>query len=145
MDIIGLLLLIEQLFMTDDTNYSFKSVYISGIFILIYALFIFINNNAKLKIPLVLLLTFSASIIECTMNMDSTGIGTTNRTSYLLDYDAVKTVTKTVRITMIHFTVWINYLVRVPRMTVHGTITGLYRHFHQHVMPECPSFMDILD
>ncbi len=93
---IGLLLLIEQLFMTDDTNYSFKSVYISGIFILIYALFIFINNNTKLKIPLVLLLTFSASIIECTMNMDSTGIGTTNRTSYLLDYDAVKTVTKTV-------------------------------------------------
>ena len=29
--------------------------------------------------------------------MDSTGIGTTNRTSYLLDYDAVKSVTQTVR------------------------------------------------
>ena len=63
---------------------------------MLYALLIFINNNAKLKIPLVLLLTFSVSIIECTLNMDSTGIGTTSRTSYLLDYDAVKTVTKTV-------------------------------------------------
>ena len=29
--------------------------------------------------------------------MDSTGIGTTNRTSYLLDYDAIKSVTQTVR------------------------------------------------
>lgn len=93
---IGLLLLIEQLFMNDDTGYSFTSVYISGLFILIYALFIFINNNAKLRIPLILMLTYSASIIECTMNMDATGIGTTSRTSYLLDYDAVKTVTQTV-------------------------------------------------
>ena len=93
---IGLLVLFEQLFMAEGSSYSFKIAYVSGIFILLYALLIFINNNAKLKIPLVLLLTFSVSIIECTLNMDSTGIGTTSRTSYLLDYDAVKTVTKTV-------------------------------------------------
>ena len=93
---IGLLVLFEQLFMAEGSTYSFKIAYVSGIFILLYALLIFINNNAKLKIPLVLLLTFSVSIIECTLNMDSTGIGTTSRTSYLLDYDAVKTVTKTV-------------------------------------------------
>lgn len=93
---IGLLVLFEQLFMADGSTYSFKIAYVSGIFILLYALLMFINNNAKLKIPLVLLLTFSVSIIECTLNMDSTGIGTTSRTSYLLDYDAVKTVTKTV-------------------------------------------------
>ena len=93
---IGLLVLFEQLFMADGSTYSFKIAYVSGIFILLYALLMFINNNAKLKIPLVLLLTFSVSIIECTLNMDSTGIGTTSRTSYLLDYDAVKTITKTV-------------------------------------------------
>ena len=93
---IGLLVLFEQLFMAEGSTYSFKIAYVSGIFILLYALLIFINNNAKLKIPLVLLLTFSVSIIECTLNMDSTGIGTTSRTSYLLDYDAVKTDTKTV-------------------------------------------------
>lgn len=92
---VGLLVLIEQLFTTDNT-YSFTAVYTSGIFILIYALFMFINNNARLRIPLILILTFSVSVIECTMNMDSTGIGTTSRTSYLLDYDAVKTVTDTV-------------------------------------------------
>ena len=72
--------------MAEGSTYSFKIAYVSGIFILLYALLIFINNNAKLKIPLVLLLTFSVSIIECTLNMDSTGIGTTSRTSYLLDY-----------------------------------------------------------
>lgn len=54
----------------------------------------FIHNNARLKIPVVLMLAFSVSIIECTLNMDAIGIGTTSRTSYLLDYDAVKTVTK---------------------------------------------------
>ena len=63
---IGLLVLFEQLFMAEGSTYSFKIAYVSGIFILLYALLIFINNNAKLKIPLVLLLTFSVSIIECT-------------------------------------------------------------------------------
>lgn len=81
-------------FINSETEYSFKSIYISGIFILIYGLLMFIHNNARLKIPVVLMLAFSVSIIECTLNMDATGIGTTSRTSYLLDYDAVKTVTK---------------------------------------------------
>lgn len=93
---IGLLLIMEELFINSETEYSFKSIYISGIFILIYGLLMFIHNNARLKIPVVLMLAFSVSIIECTLNMDATGIGTTSRTSYLLDYDAVKTVTKTV-------------------------------------------------
>ena len=93
---IGLLLIMEELFINSETEYSFKSIYISGIFILIYGLLMFIHNNARLKIPVVLMLAFSVSIIECTLNMDATGIGTTSRTSYLLDYDAVKTVTKPV-------------------------------------------------
>lgn len=93
---IGFLLIVEQFF-TQEGQFDFKVVYISGIFILLYALFMYIHNNSKLKVPVVLFLTFSCAIIECTMNMDSTGIGTTNRTSYLLDYDAVETVVDTVK------------------------------------------------
>jgi len=47
----------EELFINSETEYSFKSVYISGIFILIYGLLMFIHNNAKFKIPVVLMLT----------------------------------------------------------------------------------------
>lgn len=100
----------------------------------------FIHNNARLKIPVVLMLAFSVSIIECTLNMDATGIGTTSRTSYLLDYDAVKTVTKPYLI-MTHPSIeWISFLVRVLRMMVHGIITELFQHFHQHAMQGCQSF-----
>lgn len=141
---IGLLVLFEQLFMAEGSTYSFKIAYVSGIFILLYALLIFINNNAKLKIPLVLLLTFSVSIIECTLNMDSTGIGTTSRTSYLLDYDAVKTVTKTVADNDDSFTVWTSFLVQEPKMMVHGIITKLYPHFLLHVMQVCQNYSIIL-
>ena len=50
---IGLLVLFEQLFMAEGSSYSFKIAYVSGIFISVYMLcLIFINNNAKLKIPL---------------------------------------------------------------------------------------------
>ena len=38
---IGLLLIMEELFINSETEYSFKSVYISGIFILIYGLLMF--------------------------------------------------------------------------------------------------------
>lgn len=137
---IGLLLIMEELFINSETEYSFKSIYISGIFILIYGLLMFIHNNARLKIPVVLMLAFSVSIIECTLNMDATGIGTTSRTSYLLDYDAVKTVTKTVSDNDTSFYRMDKLLVRVLRMMVHGIITELFQHFHQHAMQGCQSF-----
>lgn len=91
----GLLILIEQTFAIDDT-YNFKTVYISALFIIIYALFMLIHIKTNWKIPVMLFCAFSAVIIECTMNMESTGLGTTSRTSYLLDYNAVETVTDTV-------------------------------------------------
>lgn len=141
---IGLLVLFEQLFMAEGSSYSFKIAYVSGIFILLYALLIFINNNAKLKIPLVLLLTFSVSIIECTLNMDSTGIGTTSRTSYLLDYDAVKTVTKTVADNDDSFYRMDKLFGARTKMMVHGIITKLYPHFLLHVMQVCQNYSIIL-
>ena len=92
---IGIMLFIEQVFAVDET-YDFTIVYLSGAFILIYALLMVIHIKHDFRVPVVLFITFSLCIIECTINMDSTGIGTTSRTSYLLDYDAVKTVTSTV-------------------------------------------------
>lgn len=92
---IGFLLIAEQIFTTDGT-YDFKIIYISGAFILIYALIIYLHKNTNWKIPVLLFLAFSCCIVECTMNMDATGLGTTSRSGYLLDYDAVKTVTDTV-------------------------------------------------
>lgn len=92
---VGLLFVIEQMFTTDST-YDAKSVYISGAFILAYALLIQLHRRTSFKIPVILFAAFAVSIIECTMNMESTGLGTTNRTAYLLDYDAVETVTDTI-------------------------------------------------
>ena len=81
---------------TTDSTYDAKSVYISGAFILAYALLIQLHRRTSFKIPVILFAAFAVSIIECTMNMESTGLGTTNRTAYLLDYDAVETVTDTI-------------------------------------------------
>jgi uncharacterized membrane protein YfhO len=92
---IGILLFIEQVFTVDET-YDFTIVYISGAFILVYALIMLIHLKHEFKVPVIIFIAFSLCIIECTINMDSTGIGTTSRSSYLLDYDAVKTVTQTV-------------------------------------------------
>lgn len=92
---IGILLFIEQVFTVDET-YDFTIVYISGAFILVYALIMLIHLKHEFKVPVIIFIAFSLCIIECTINMDSTGIGTTSRSSYLLDYDAVKMVTQTV-------------------------------------------------
>lgn len=92
---IGILLFIEQVFTVDET-YDFTIVYIRGAFILVYALIMLIHLKHEFKVPVIIFIAFSLCIIECTINMDSTGIGTTSRSSYLLDYDAVKTVTQTV-------------------------------------------------
>ncbi len=89
------LLLVEQIFTVDKT-YDFKIVYISGGFILFYALLLYLHKKTHWRIPVLLFFVFSACMIECSLNMNSTGIGTTGRTGYLLDYDAVATVTDTV-------------------------------------------------
>ena len=80
-----------------DETYDFKAIYLSGAFILVYAGLMIVYNKTNWKLPVTVFLAFIVCIIECTINMDSTGIGTTNRTSYLLDYDAIKSVTQTVR------------------------------------------------
>lgn len=90
------LLVVEQIFAVDGT-YDFKIVYLSGLFIIIYSILMFIHLNTNWKVPVVLFLTLLVTLTECTLNMEETGIGTTSRSAYLLDYDAVKTVTNTVK------------------------------------------------
>ena len=89
---IGFLILVEQLFCQGD-DYDFKSVYISGIFILIYGLLIYLKRNTKQKSPILLIIMFATIIIEATINMDETGLGTTSLTSYQSDYEGVKNIT----------------------------------------------------
>ena len=89
------LVLAEQIFKDSDT-YDFKIFYISGAFILIYALLIYLKKTKNFKIPVIFFAVLCVSVVECTINMESTGLGTTSRTAYLLDYNAVKTVTSDV-------------------------------------------------
>lgn len=89
---IAFLFIAEQIFTTNDT-YDSKVIYISGAFILIYALLMQLHRRTNFKVPVILFAAFAVSIVECTMNMESTGLGTTNRTAYLLDYNAVEAVT----------------------------------------------------
>jgi uncharacterized membrane protein YfhO len=91
---LGLLVVIEQYLVTSG-DYDQKLVYISGAFILLYALLLYLYRKS-FHIPVLLFAVYAIGIIECTINMESTGLGTTSRTSYLLDYDAVETVLDTV-------------------------------------------------
>lgn len=92
---LGFLIVAEQLFSSSE-KYSFKIFYISGGFILLYSALAYINKRKSFKIPAVFFIAFAAAVAECTINMETTGIGVTGRTAYLLDYSAVKTVTDTV-------------------------------------------------
>jgi len=87
---IGFLLLAEQLYAGDA--YNFKLMYISGAFILIYMLLIYLHRANKLKKPILIFFVFSVAIIECTMNMEATGISTTIRSYYVNDNQAVNNV-----------------------------------------------------
>ena len=87
---IGFLLLAEQLYAGD--TYNFKIMYISGAFMLIYMLFIYLHRGNRLKKPILIFLVFTVAIIECTINMQATGLSTTIRTYYVNDNEAVNTV-----------------------------------------------------
>jgi len=87
---IGFLLLAEQLYAGD--TYNFKIMYISGAFILLYMLFIYLHRRNQLKKPILIFLVFTVAIIECTTNMETTGLSTTIRSYYINDNEAVNNV-----------------------------------------------------
>lgn len=85
----------EQLFIDND-NYDFTIFYVSGAFLLLYALIFYLIRSRKILPRILLFAGLCLTVIEATVNMNETGLGTTSRSAYLLDYDAVKTVTETV-------------------------------------------------
>lgn len=89
------LALAEQLFIKDD-KYSFAIFYVSGAFILLYALIFYLARCRKVQPRVLLFAGMCLAVAEASVNMNETGLGTTNRNAYLLDYNAVETVTGTV-------------------------------------------------
>lgn len=83
------LLLAEKLFAGD--TYNFKIMYLSGAFMLAYALIMYFYRRSKTT-PVILFLIFVTAIVECTMNMEATGLSTTGRTYYVTDNNAINTV-----------------------------------------------------
>lgn len=77
--------------------YEWKSVYISAAFIIVYALLALFYNRSRLKAPILLFVLFASAIIECTINMENTGLSTTGRSAYLLDNAAVDNLLEKVR------------------------------------------------
>lgn len=90
------LVLTEHLFRGNE-KYNFLIFYISGAFILIYALLLYLNRTMHKYIPALLLAALAVVVVENTINMESTGLSTTGRTNYLLDYNAVNMVTDEVK------------------------------------------------
>lgn len=84
------LILAEQLYAGD--TYKFKIMYISGAFILIYMLLMYLHRRNQIKKPVLVFLLFTFAIIECTINMEETGLSTTIRTYYVNDNNAVNNV-----------------------------------------------------
>lgn len=79
--------------LTDD-DIDFRVLYVTAIFIGIYALIAFIMRNKKINVNYVMIGLFAVAIVECTINMDHTGYSTTGRTYYLSDFDKVGTLLK---------------------------------------------------
>lgn len=84
------LFLAEQLYA--GSTYNFKIMYISGAFMLLYMLFMYLYRSDRFKKPVLLFFIFATAIIECTINMEATGLSTTGRTYYVNDNEAVNTV-----------------------------------------------------
>ena len=74
---------------TDDDDFDFKILYITGIFIAVYMLIALLARHKKLRTDILIVALFAVSIIESTVNMDNTGYSTTSRSYYLRDYDSV--------------------------------------------------------
>ncbi|MGN0383588.1 MAG: YfhO family protein [Eubacterium sp.] len=87
---IALLLIIEKLYVNDE--YDFSIIYLSLAFIIVYAWLIF-TYRKNIKAPgFVIYLLFIIVITESTINTNYTGVGTTSRSAYLEDNEAITTL-----------------------------------------------------
>lgn len=76
-----------QCFVDDDFDISI--LYISAIFIGVYAIFMYIYKSGKINKNILSILVFALMITECTFNVESTGYSTTSRTYYFRDYEQI--------------------------------------------------------
>lgn len=80
---IGFLLFADQ-FLTNGVV-DFKIIYISGLFIGLYMLLIYLYRNRRIPYMFFLFLLYTGTILECALNFEETALGTTDRTYYLED------------------------------------------------------------
>lgn len=87
---IGLILLIEELYVSD--TYSYMTIYLSILFIIFYMIVISLlrNNNFKQNFVAYLLLIIVSA--EAFINVDETALSTCTRSAYLNDNDAIETL-----------------------------------------------------
>ena len=78
--------------LTDEDDLTFNALYLSAIFIAVYALIMLLVRKRKVPSGILSLICYAVAIIEITVNMANTGYSTTGRTYYLRDYDAVENV-----------------------------------------------------
>ena len=90
------LFIAQEMFKGSET-YGFKTFYISGLFILLYALLLYITKKCRMNFPVTFILALTVVVVECSFNLNATGLGTTSRSAYLLDYDAVESVTTQIK------------------------------------------------
>ena len=76
-----------QFFMNQEFDISI--LYISAIFIGIYALAMYGYKSGKINKNVLSILVFAVLITECTFNVEKTGYNTTSRTYYFKDYDSI--------------------------------------------------------
>lgn len=79
---------------SDEMN--FKVIYTNVIFIVIYFFIALLVRKKKLCLQYSVFLLFAVTVIECTMNMETTGYSTTSRVYYQSDYNSVKELTNKV-------------------------------------------------
>lgn len=73
----------------EDDIIDFRSIYLSGIFIVIYVLLFNAIRKWKKITSYLIIVIFAVSIVEVTMNTEKTGYSTTSLTSYLRDNNGV--------------------------------------------------------
>ena len=80
----------------DSDAYTFKTFYISGLFIILYAALLYITRRSKCRFPYAFVIALTLVVVESALNLNATGLGTTSRSAYLADYDAMNEVMDTV-------------------------------------------------
>jgi uncharacterized membrane protein YfhO len=84
---IGFTLLADQLLL--DDNIDFTAVYISAAFICAYMLLIYLYKKRAIPHMLFLFFFFTATILECAINFEETGLSTFVRENYFSDNDDI--------------------------------------------------------